>query len=67
MEVVKRRICYGQADCKRWPPPTPPTHGQLFVIFFGVHLTLEYDYMCSETDFTQENKRIGLGGKVGLL
>ena len=38
-----------------------------FVIFFGVHLTLEYDYMCSETDFTQENKRIGLGGKVGLL
>ena len=21
--------------------------------------------MCSETDFTQENKMIGLGGKVG--
>ena len=36
-------------------------------MFFFVHLTLEYDYMCSETDFTQENKRIGLGGKVVLL
>ena len=22
--------------------------------FFGVFLTLDYDYMCSETDFTQE-------------
>ena len=47
---------YGQADRKRWPPPfpPPPPYGQLFVIFFGVHLTLEYDYKCSETDFTQE-------------
>ena len=24
------------------------------MIFFGVPLTLYYDYMCSETDFTQE-------------
>ena len=33
----------------------PPPYGQLFVIFFlGVHLTLDYDYMCSETDFTQK-------------
>ena len=24
--------------------------------FFGVFLTLDYDYMCSETDFTQEKK-----------
>ena len=35
--------------------------------FCGVHLPLEYDYMCSGTDFTQENKRISLGGKLGLL
>ena len=34
---------------------TPPPYGQPFVIsFFGVHLTLEYDYMNSEADFTQE-------------
>ena len=39
---LKKRIFYGQADRK------------LFVIFFGVLLTLHYDYMCSETDFTQE-------------
>ena len=38
----------------------------ILAMFFFVHLTLEYDYMCSETDFTQESKRIGLGGKVGL-
>ena len=32
----------------------PPPYGQLFVIFFGVHSTLDYDNMCSKTDFTQE-------------
>ena len=32
----------------------PPPKGQLFFIFVGVLLTLYYDYMCSETDFTQE-------------
>ena len=32
----------------------PPPCGQLFVIFFGVHLTLYYDLMCSEMDFTPE-------------
>ena len=32
-----------------------------------VTITLEYDYMCSETYFTREYKRIGLGCKVGLL
>ena len=36
------------------------------MIFFGVRLTLEYDYMCSETDFTQANKRIEPCGKFGL-
>ena len=29
---------------------------KLFMIFFGVLLTLYYDYMCSETDFIQEKK-----------
>ena len=33
--------------------PRPP-YGQLFVIFLGVLLTLYYDYMCSEMDFTPE-------------
>ena len=64
MEVVKRRICYGQADRKRWPPPLPLLMVSFLWFFFGVHLTLEYDYMCSETDSTQESTRIGLGGKV---
>ena len=31
-----------------------------------MRLTLEYDYMCSETDFTQANKRIEPCGKFGL-
>ena len=31
--VVKKRIFYGQADCKRWPHPP---YSQLFVICFGV-------------------------------
>ena len=35
-------------------PPLAPPYGQLFVIFGGVLLTLYYDFMCSETDFTQE-------------
>ena len=32
--------------------PHPPC-GQLCCDFFGVLLTLYYDYVCSETDFTQ--------------
>ena len=32
----------------------PLPYGQLFVIFFGLHLTLEYDLMCSETEFAKE-------------
>ena len=35
-----------------WPPL--PSYGQLIGIFFGVPLTLYYDYMCSHMDFTQE-------------
>ena len=29
------------------------------MIFFGARITLEYDFMRSETNITQENKRIG--------
>ena len=43
----KQRIFYGQADRKRLTPP-------LTVSFFGVLLTLYYDCMCSEIDFTPE-------------
>ena len=49
----KKRIFYGQADCKRLPHPPP--YGQLFVKFyFGVFFILDYDSMCSDADFTQE-------------
>ena len=47
----KQRIFYGQADRKRLTPPGPPP---LTVSFFGVLLTLYYDCMCSEMDFTPE-------------
>ena len=46
---------YGQADSKRSTPPHPP-YGQPFAIFFCLHFILDYDYMCSETDFKQEKK-----------
>ena len=46
-----RRIFYGRADCKRIPPPP---FSQLFVNFFGVFFILDYDSMCSETDFTEK-------------
>ena len=44
-------------------PPAPLRSA--FRDCFGVLLTLYCDYICSETDFTQENKRIGVG--VGPL
>ena len=31
-----------------------PPYGQIFVILFWCVFTLYYDYMCSDTDFTQE-------------
>ena len=47
-------IFYGSADRKRLPP-SPPLRSafcEFFVcVFFFI---LEYDYMCFETDFTQE-------------
>ena len=41
---------------KRLPlsPSPPPLMVNLLCFCFGVLLTLYYDYMCSETDFTQE-------------
>ena len=47
-EGVKKRTF----NRKRLPHPT---YGQLFMIFFVV-LILDYDYMCSESDFTQEKR-----------
>ena len=38
-----------KADHKGRPPPTPLAVS--FSWFFGVRLTLDYDYTCSETDF----------------
>ena len=35
------------------PPPPPPLRSAIHD-FFGVRLTFDYDYMCSETDFTPE-------------
>ena len=32
----------------------PPLFPSAFCDFFGVFLNLDYDYMCSETDFAQE-------------
>ena len=42
---------YGQANRNIWPPHPP--YGQ-FSVIFCVCLTLEYEKMFSETDFTQE-------------
>ena len=66
----KKRIFYVFCVTVRAEPPLralPHTLQSFFCDFFCVHFTLEYGYMCSEKDSAQENKRIGLGGKVGLL
>ena len=53
-EAVKKRVFYGQADRKGL---NSPLYGQFFVIFFqGVHLTLDYDNMYSEMEFTPEGQ-----------
>ena len=43
--------------------PLPP-YGQSFMNFFGVCLTLDYDYMCSETYFTQEKSHYHPPSKI---
>ena len=48
------------------PAPHPP-YGQLFVIFLGVRLAFEYDYMCSETNFTQEKSHFYPTTKITIL
>ena len=53
MKVVKNGLFTVRLTL-RVDPPLPQPYDQLFVIFLGVCLTLDYDYMCSETDFTQE-------------
>ena len=50
---VKRKI-NGYFTVRLTVSVDPPLYGQLFVIFFCALLTLYYDYMCSETDFTQK-------------
>ena len=36
------------------PPPLPSLWSAFGEFFFGVCLSLDYDHICSETDFTQE-------------
>ena len=56
-EVLKKNGIFTVRLTVRVEPPLP--YGQLFVIFSGgVRLTLDYDYMCSETDFTQEKSHL---------
>ena len=45
----------------------PPPYGQLFVIFFGVHSTLDYDNMCSKTDLTQEKSFLIIYKNIQIL
>ena len=49
--VQKKRIFYGQADPKDWPPTPPPTlRSAVLWFFWGVHLTLVYVLAMSEKD-----------------
>ena len=59
-----KRIFYGQADRKRFPLPSPC--GQLFVKFLCVFFILDYEYLCSETDFTLLEK-VNFHATTGIL
>ena len=51
----KKRMFYGQADRKCLPPTPPPLRSAFYEFFWCVYLSyIDYDSMCSETDFTQE-------------
>ena len=50
-EALKSGYCMVRLTASGYPHPPC---GQLCCDFFGVLLTLYYDYVCSETDFTQE-------------
>ena len=41
---ASKKVFYGQSD-------PPPLRSAFCEFFWGVCLTLDYDYMCSETDF----------------
>ena len=53
-EVIKKRISYGQADRKGWPPP----YSQVFCDFsegcIWLWFILIYDYTCVETTFDKK-------------
>ena len=57
----QHRFIGDQADHKRWPPPFTVSFCDFI---FGVLLTLYYDYMCSETDFTQE--KVNFHATIGI-
>ena len=61
--LVKKNGYFTVRLVVRFDPPTP-LYGQLFVIFFRVLLTFYYDYMCSETDFTQ--KKVNFHATTGI-
>ena len=42
----------------------PPLRSVFREFFFDVCLTLDYDYMCSETDFTQEQSYFHLTSRI---
>ena len=62
-EGVKKRTFYGQADHKRLPA-TPPTPCDKLFVNFRVFFILDYEYMCSETDFTQEKSHFHPTSKI---
>ena len=55
----KKRIFYSQADRKRLPPH--PLRSVFCENLFGVFFILDYDSMCSKTDFTQEKVNFLIG------
>ena len=56
--IQKNRYFTVRLTVRVEPPTFPPAYGQLFVIIFCLHLTIDYDFMCPETDFTSEIKSL---------
>ena len=50
----KKRLVLVRLTVRADPPLLAPFTVSFTWFFLGVNLTLDYDYMCSETDFTQE-------------
>ena len=57
---------YGQGDRERLPPlpPLPPLQSTFCDFFLSCVFIVEYDYMCSETDFTQEKSHFHLRTRI---